>query len=106
MGHAPADLHVVLVAPDATHPWRRSSPGHVEEYGRRISVREALDYAGDEHGEWVVEQTALALGDTLAALRAIQARALDGRDPQALAELTRLADHARSLSDGLQAPLA
>ena len=97
---------MILVPPDAEHAWRRSSPGHVDEYGRRISVREALDYAGDEHRDWVVEQTALALGETLAAIRAVQDSALSGRDPASLAELTRLADHARRLSEGLQAPLA
>ncbi|MDO8189376.1 hypothetical protein Q5424_25380 [Conexibacter sp. JD483] len=46
------------------------------------------------------------LGETLGALREVQDRALSGRDPQALADLTRLADHARALSEGLQAPLA
>ncbi len=106
MGHEDEGLDVILVAPDATHQWRRSSPGHVDEYGRRISVREALEYAGDEHSDWVIEQTALALGETLGALRDIQPAALDGRDPAALSELTRLADHARALSDGLQQPLA
>lgn len=64
-----------------------------------------LVYIGDEHHDWVIEQTALALGDTLAALREVQDGALGGR-AQALAELTRLADHARSLSEGLQKPLA
>jgi hypothetical protein len=106
MGNAGENAHVILVAPDANHPWRRSSPGHVEEYGRRISIHEALVYVGDGHHDWVIEQTALALGDTLAALREVQDGALGGRDPQALAELTRLADHARSLSEGLQKPLA
>jgi hypothetical protein len=94
------------VAPSINHPWRRSSPGHVEEYGWRISVYEALGYAGDEHRDWVIEQTALALGDTLAAVREVQDGALSGRDSQALVELTRLADHARALSEGLQKPLA
>jgi hypothetical protein len=106
MGHAREDAHVILVAPNTDHPWRRSSPGHVEAYGRRISVRDALDYVNDEHRDWVIEQTALALGDTLAALRDVQDRALSGRDPQALVELTRLANHARALSEGLQKPLA
>ena len=106
MGNAGENAHVILVAPDVDHPWRRSSPGHVEEYGRRISVHETLDYVGDEHRDWVIEQTALALGDTLAALRGVQDDALGGRDPQALANLTRLADHARTLSEGLQKPLA
>lgn len=107
MGHEDdRDLGIILVAPDSRHPWRRSSPGHVDEYGRRISVRETLEYAGEEHREWVIKQTALALGDTLAALRENQAEALDGRDPVALSELTRLADHARALSEGLQQPLA
>jgi hypothetical protein len=102
----PESSDVILVPPDAEHPWRRSSPGHVDEYGRRISVPEALDYAGADHRDWIVEQTALALGDTLAAMRAVQDSALSGRDPESLAELTRLADHARRLSEGLQAPLA
>lgn len=106
MGHTRENPHVILVAPNTNHPWRRSSPGHVEDYGRRISVHEVLDYAGDEHRDWVIEQTALALGDTLAALREVQDHALGGRDPQALVELTRLADHARALSEGLQKPLA
>ncbi len=105
MGNAGENLHVILVAPTTSHPWRRSSPGHVDEYGRRISVHETLDYAGDEHRDWVIEQTALALGETLAALRKVQDRALGGHDPQALAELTRLADHARALAEGLQKPL-
>jgi hypothetical protein len=106
MGHDREDAHVILVAPNINHPWRRSSPGHVGEYGRRISVYEALGYAGDEHRDWVIEQTALALGDTLAALREVQDGALGGRNSQALVELTRLADHARALSEGLQKPLA
>jgi hypothetical protein len=106
MGHPGMRLDVLVVAPDTEQPWRRSEPGHVEEYGRRISVREALDYAGDDHSSWVLEQTALALGATLGALRAVQEAALSGRDPAALAELTRLADHARRLSEGLQHPLA
>jgi hypothetical protein len=71
MGNAGEDPHVVLVAPDTNHPWRRSSPGHVQEYGRRLSVDDTLDYAGNEHRDWVIEQTALALGDTLAALREV-----------------------------------
>jgi hypothetical protein len=104
MGHSLDRLGVVLVAPDSEHPWRRSTPERVEEHGRRISVREAIDYAGDAHHDWVVEQTALALGDTLRALREVQIRALDGRDPLALAELTRLAGHAGALSEGLQPP--
>lgn len=45
MGHPGHDLHVILVAPDSEHPWRRSAPGCVEDYGRRLSVREAIDYA-------------------------------------------------------------
>ena len=95
MGHQDSPSDVILIPPDAEHAWRRSSPGHADEYGRRISVREALDYAGDDHSEWVIEQTALALGETLTAIRAVQDRALSGREPDALAELTRLSDHAR-----------
>ena len=106
MGHPDSPSDVILVPPDPEHAWRRSSPGHVDEHGRRISVREALDYAGDEHRDWVIEQTSFALGETLAAIRAVQGSALSGHDPGALAELTRLADHARRLSEGLQAPLA
>lgn len=105
MGHT-GDLSVILVPPDSVHPWRRSEPGHVDDYGRRITVREAIDYAGPDHGDWVRKETALALGETLGELRKIQDRALSGRDPQALAELARLAGHARELAEGLQPPLA
>lgn len=75
------------VPPDIEQPWRRSSPGHVEGYGRRSSVREALDCAGSEHRDWAIEQPALAPGNALAALHKVQKGALAGRDPQALAEL-------------------
>jgi hypothetical protein len=77
MGHPDQHLDVILVPPDREDPWRRSSLGHVE-----------------------------ALGEMLAAIRTVQDEALRGRDSQALAELTRLAGHARSLSEGLQAPFA
>jgi hypothetical protein len=106
MGHPDQPLDVILVPPDREHPWRRSSRGHVEDFGRRIAVRDAIEYAGAEFREWVIEQTALALGETLTAIRAVQDEALRGRDPQALAELTRLTDHAQSLSEGLQSPIA
>jgi len=95
----------VLVAPSAEYPWRWSDPGHVDEYGERLTVREAAERAGRDHADWVREHTAYALGDTLAALRSIQDRALTGRDTDALQELTRLAGHAQALAAGLQPPL-
>jgi hypothetical protein len=70
-----------------------------------VTVRDALERAGADHEGWIREQTAYALGVTLAALRAVQDQALSGRDPDALRKLGRLAGHAQALAEGLQAPL-
>jgi hypothetical protein len=91
-----------LVAPDTEHPWRWSEAGRLDEYGERLTVREAMDRAGAEHADWVREHTAYTLGEALSALRAVQDRALTVRDPAALHELARLAGHAQQLADGLQ----
>jgi hypothetical protein len=95
----------VLVAPSAWHPWRWSTPDHVDHYGERLSVREAMQRASEAHDGWVCEQTAFALGETLAALRGLHEQALSGTDPESLRELGRLAGHAQALAEGLQAPL-
>jgi hypothetical protein len=95
----------VLVAPSTRHPWRWSTPDHVDDYGERLSVREAMQRATAAHEGWVRQQTALALGEALAALRGLHEQALSGTDPESLRELGRLAGHAQTLAEGLQAPL-
>lgn len=105
IGEADTSHERVLVAANAEHPWRWSDPDHVDEYGENLTVQKAVERAGTDHAEWVREDTAYALGDTLAALRSIQDRALTGRDADALQELSRLAGHAQALAAGLQPPV-
>lgn len=98
-------LRRVLVAPDTRQPWRYSKAGSVDEYGERLTVPEALERAGDQQAPWVRDQTSLALGATLAEMRAMHDLAVSGRDPRALQSLAELAGHAQTLAEGLQPPL-
>lgn len=104
IGEAEHPSDRVLVAPDSEHPWRWSDPGHIDEYGERLTVQEAVVRAGADHSDWVREHTAYALGETLTALRAVQDEALTGRAPAALRDLARLAGHAQELAGGVETP--
>jgi hypothetical protein len=94
----------VLVAPDMTTRWRRSTPGGVGECGEYLPVHEVLGRVpASEHG-WVREQTALALGETLARIRQLVSSADAGRgEPAVIGELAEAARHAHHLAAGMRA---